>query len=167
MSHRTLSPRRCTSAGSMLGLPLLLLATITLLLSATSATAQPGMPADTVEIPLIAKSSGLNRRDVGADGSNVINNRKLLAGVCDKCNWAPANGGCKCDTNCNCLSSTGYTFTRGEDHKGDDIGCYTSVTAQTISSKCQSDSRCQGFNIYNGNQGCYKTSSSISQKIAL
>eukprot|EP00798_Chlamydomonas_sp_ICE-L_P007146 gene7146-252_t len=141
MCIRTPSPRRCSSAGSMLGLPLLLLATIPLMmLSAASATAQPGMLADTVEIPLIATSFGPNQKEIGADGSNVINNRKLLAG---------------------------FTFTRGEEHKGDDIGCYNSVTAQTMASKCQSDSRCQGFNIYNGNQGCYKTSSSISQKIAL
>lgn len=45
---------------------------------------------------------------VASGGCKCDNNCNCIstAGVCDKCNIPVASGGCKCDNNCNCLATS-------------------------------------------------------------
>jgi hypothetical protein len=46
----------------------------------------------------------------------TVGGRRGLLGACDKCNFSLCQGGCKCDNNCNCLSSANSGERRGGVH---------------------------------------------------
>eukprot|EP00798_Chlamydomonas_sp_ICE-L_P016836 gene16836-23116_t len=68
----------------------------------------PGLSLATCTVLLVAICACMPIITLASDvsaGSRVGN--KHLLGVCDKCNVAVCAGGCKCDSNCNCISGQG------------------------------------------------------------
>eukprot|EP00798_Chlamydomonas_sp_ICE-L_P016838 gene16838-23118_t len=68
----------------------------------------PGLSLATCTVLLVAICACMPIITLASDvsaGSRVGNKR--LLGVCDKCNVAVCAGGCKCDSNCNCISGQG------------------------------------------------------------
>ena len=61
----------------------------------------------------------------------------------------------------NCANVAGYALTVGQDHGGDDIGCYGGSDFNTAASACNSNPSCKAFNVIpSGNFYCTKVASS-------
>ena len=60
-----------------------------------------------------------------------------------------------------CPSVAGYSTTVGQDHNGDDIGCYGGTDFNTAASACNSNPSCKAFNVLpNNGFYCIKVASS-------
>eukprot|EP00798_Chlamydomonas_sp_ICE-L_P016845 gene16845-23125_t len=70
----------------------------------------PGLSLATCTVLLVAICACMPIITLASDVSAItrVGNKRML-GVCDKCNVAVCAGGCKCDSNCNCISGQGGT----------------------------------------------------------
>lgn len=92
-------------------------------------------------------SASLHRRVTSS--LNLPTHSAAAGGACDKCNLAQSDGGCKCDSNCNCLTNTCLASGGGGDGPTTTTPSTSSGTVLYSSSGTQS-----GTYYYSTNTNC-------------